>query len=159
MTIDITYKIADILRWEKPELEERLGDQAQALNENKCIDPNIGRLVDANDVKYLFSALELEDEDFAEFFPKIANIKKPERRQIIATIESHFERCKHCALKRGYDWELDAQIKNICLQNKDTLLQMLDEDADLSEGEHQNTETVETDNSMLDEDNHYSAHH
>ena len=159
MTTDITYKIADILRLEKPELAERLNDQAQELIDNKCIDPIIGRLIDENDVKYLFSALELEDEDFAEFFPQIAGIKKNERRQFIETIETHFNRCKHCTLKRGYDEELDGQIKNICLQNKDALLLMLDEDADISEGEHQNIEIIEINDSKSEEDNHFSAHH
>lgn len=159
MTTDITYKIADILRREKPELKERLNDQAQELNDNKCIDPVIGRLIDENDVKYLFSALELEDEDFAEFFPQIAGIKKSERRQLIEAIETHFEKCKHCSLKQGYDMELDGHIKNICLQNKDALLQMLDEDADISEDEHRNIEITEINNSTSEDDNHFSARH
>lgn len=127
MVPDITFIIADLLHEAIPNLELRSDYQAEALQENLCTVPEIGRLVDSNDVKYLLSALALENEDFASSFPNISQIEKQERMEFVAVMEDHFERCGHCARKRGYDLELNDQITRVCRENKDPLLELLEE--------------------------------
>jgi hypothetical protein len=134
MEPEITDTIADLVRQANPELETRLAYQAEALREHECTDPLIGKWVDANDVKYLLSTFDLADEDFAERFPTMAHVKREDRRRVAEAIERHFEQCTHCSLKRGYDLELDAQIKRACGQNSALLLELLGEDeAELAE--------------------------
>lgn len=139
MNSDITDFVADFVAEADPELATRLEYQAAALRETACTDPaTFGRWVDANDVKLLLSAFALEDEDFAVRFPKLKQSTAPERRKFIAGLEVHFETCKHCSLKRGYDLEIDARVKKACLQNSKTLLRLLRKEAAESseEGEH-----------------------
>ena len=128
MKNDLTDVIADFVFKSAPDLASRLEAQAEALAEAKCINPLIGRWVDENDVKYLLSTFALNDKDFAERFPAMAHTSKAERQRVVAALEDHFEHCQHCSLKRGYDLELDARIKQACEQNSDFLLQLLVED-------------------------------
>jgi hypothetical protein len=142
MKSDITNVIADLVRQATPDLESRLEYQAEALREVKCTTPVLGQWIDANDVKYLLSTFALEDKNFDERFPAIAHIAGQERQHLIATIKTHLEECPHCSLKRGYDLELDARIKQACQQNNSALLQLLEEDGTDSSDEplHQDTE-------------------
>lgn len=128
MKNDITYTIADLVRQNFLDLDLRLEAQAESLAESGCVSPVIGQWIDAYDVKYLLSALSLGEDAFAERFPGMAHIHEPERLQIVDAIESHFERCPHCSLKRGYDFELDARIKKTCLDNKKFLLDLMGND-------------------------------
>jgi hypothetical protein len=125
MKSDITKVIADLVLQTDPELASRLDYQAEALLETKCTNPVVGRWVDDNDVKYLLATFALGDKDFAETFPAMAFVNGPQRGRLLATIEAHFEHCPHCALKRGYDLEWDARIKQVCGQNSPALLQLL----------------------------------
>jgi hypothetical protein len=142
MKSDITDVIANLTLQADPELASRLEYQDEELSRIKCIKPVVGQWVDANDVKYLLSTLDLEDKDFAAKFPAMAHITRAERRQLVATIEAHFEQCEHCSLKRKYDLELDTHIKQACMRNSSALLQLLEEDeTDLSEdGERRSLE-------------------
>jgi hypothetical protein len=128
MKTDLTDVIANFVFKSAPDLASRLESQAEALDEAKCSNPVLGRWIDENDVKYLFSTFALNDEDFAVRFPAMAHTTKAERQRVIAAFEEHFEHCQHCSLKRGYDLELDARIKQVCQENSDFLLQMLEED-------------------------------
>jgi hypothetical protein len=128
MKNDMTDVIAEFVFKSAPDLAARLESQAEALAEAKCSNPVLGRWIDENDVKYLFSTLDLNDEDFAERFPAMAQTTKSERQRVVAALEEHFDHCQHCSLKRGYDLELDARIKQACQQNSDFFLQMLGED-------------------------------
>lgn len=139
MNSDITDFIADLVIEADAELATRAEYQAEALRETACTNPAaFGRWVDANAVNLLFSAFALEDMDFAVRFPKLKHITGPERQKFIADLEGHFETCKHCSLKRGYDLELDARIEKACLQNSAALLRLLrEEEAEPSdEGDH-----------------------
>ena len=127
MKNDLTDVIADFVFQSAPDLASRLESQAEALAEAKCSNPVLGKWIDENDVKYLLSTLALNDEDFAERFPAMAQTNRAERQQVIAALEEHFNHCLHCSLKRGYDLELDARIKQACHQNSDLLLQLLEE--------------------------------
>lgn len=127
MKNDLTDVIADFVFKSAPDLASRLEAQAGALDEAKCTNPVLGKWIDENDVKYLLSTFALNDEDFAERFPAVAHTTKAERQQVINALEEHFEYCQHCSLKRGYDLELDARIKQACQQNSEVLLQMLEE--------------------------------
>lgn len=140
MESDISDIIAGIVVEADTELAARMEYQAEALRENACTDPvAFGRWVDANDVKLLVSAFALGDKDFADRFPRWGRINEAERREFLAGLDVHFETCKHCALKRGYDLELDAHIKLACQQNNKFLLQLLrEEEAESAEeGDHQ----------------------
>jgi len=128
MKNDPTDLIADFVFKSAPDLASRLESQAEALDEAKCTNPVLGRWIDENDVKYLFSVFALNDKDFAERFPTMPPMSRAERQRAVAALEEHFEHCQHCSLKRGYDLELDARIKQACEQNSDLLLQMLGED-------------------------------
>jgi hypothetical protein len=128
MKNDLTNVIADFVFKSAPDLASRLESQAEALDEAKCTNPVLGKWIDENDVKYLLSTFALNDKDFAEKFPATAPTTSAERRQVVAALEEHFEHCQHCSLKRAYDLELDARIKQACQQNSDFLLQMLEED-------------------------------
>src|SRR2546423_8632636 len=108
---DLTDVIAAFVFKSAADLASRLEAQAEALAEAKCTNPVIGRWVDENDVKYLLSTFDLNDKDFAERFPAMAHISRAPRQRVIATLKEHFEHCQHCSLKRGYDLELDARIK------------------------------------------------
>lgn len=134
MKSDIADIIAELVRQNNPDVDSRIAYQAEALSEIKCTRPLIGRWIDSCDVEYLLSALDLADEDFASRFPASASVKAPERRRMAAAIESHLCECQHCALKRGYELELDGRIEQECIQNRDLLLQILkDERADAAE--------------------------
>lgn len=140
MGSEITSVITDLVFQTDPELEARLEAQAEALREIECLNPTLGRWVDENDVNYLLAAFALKDEDFAEEFPAMEHISEQERRNFIAALDSHFNQCSHCSLKRGYDLEMDARIEQVCQQNSDSLLQILKEDKDTAdsseEGDH-----------------------
>jgi hypothetical protein len=128
MKSEITDVIAELVLQTTPDLESRLEDQAEALREVQCVNPLLGRWIDAYDVKYLLSTFALTDKDFAARFPSMAHIAMRERQKVVAAIEEHFDRCPHCYLKRAYDLELDARIKQACQQNNSLLLQLLEED-------------------------------
>jgi hypothetical protein len=138
MEPEITDVIADLVLQANPELESRLEYQAEALRESACISHVFGRWIDANDVKYLLSTFNLTDADFASRFPSMAHVTREDRRRVVAAIEKHFEQCTHCSLKRGYDLELDAQIKQACRQNSSLLLELLGEGEEelAEEGDH-----------------------
>jgi hypothetical protein len=128
MKSNIEDVIADLVFQTTPDLTSRLDSQAEALREIKCTSPALGRLVDANDVNYLLSVLNLRDEDFAEMYPAKAHIGATERRQILSALEIHFQQCEHCSLKRGYDLEMNARIEQAFRRNSKHLLQALKED-------------------------------
>lgn len=144
MKNDLTDVIADFVFKSAPDLASRLESQAEALDEAKCSNPVLGRWIDENDVKYLLSTFALNDQDFAEKFPAMAHTTKAERQRVVAALEEHFEHCTHCSLKRGYDLELDARIKQACQQNSDFLLQILEEEETepSKEDEHPDLELV-----------------
>lgn len=127
MVPDITLLIAELVRQAIPGLDSRQEYQSEALVENICTVPAIGRLIDSNDVKYLMSALALGDSDFGSIFPNIRNLKKSERQELAGTLEDHFEQCGHCSRKRGYDLEWNERITGVCRENKDPLLELLEE--------------------------------
>lgn len=138
MKPDIIDMIADLVFRTAPDLASRLEYQEEALREAECTTPAVGRWINNNDVKYVLSAFALEDKDFAAKFPAMAKITGAQRQQFIATLETHFDECPHCSLKRGYDLELDARIKQVCQQNSDVLLQLLEEEdeSDSKEADH-----------------------
>jgi hypothetical protein len=140
MKYDVIDVIADLVRQSTPDLPARLEYQAEALSELECTQPMLGRWIDEYDVNYLLSAFALADKDFAAKFPGMAHFSGHERQQFLIMLETHFERCPHCSLKRGYELELDARIEQACRQNRDSLLQLLEEETtEMSdEGEHQN---------------------
>lgn len=135
MGSEISDIITDLVFLADVDLEARLEAQAEALRESGCVNPILGRWVDENEVNYLLATLALKDEDFTEEFPSMAHITWQERQGLIAALESHFEQCPHCSLKRGYDLEMDARIEQTCEQNNNTLLRILKEDEDDSTDE------------------------
>lgn len=129
MKTNITDTIADLVIQAEPDLATRLEYQEEALREVECTNHIFGQWIDAHDVKYLLSTFALGDTDFAERFPTMAHISWHERQRVLAALETHLGKCPHCSLKRGYDLELDARIKQACEQNNSALLQLLKEEA------------------------------
>lgn len=96
----------------------------------------LGQWIDDNDVQYLLRSLSLLDDDFAQMFPSMANIPRRRRQQIAATLESHFEFCRHCTLKAAYDLDLDARINQVCSENRDRLRQLFQNEPATVDEEH-----------------------
>jgi hypothetical protein len=140
MKSKIIDAIADLTLQATPDLATRLEYQEEALRDVQCTNPVIGAWIDANDVEYLLSTFDLNDQDFAARFPAMAHSTKSVRQRLIATIEAHCERCQHCSLKRGYDLELDARIEQAGQDNRQSILGLIKEENDSdgleSEGEH-----------------------
>ncbi len=128
MKKDITETIARLIIQSTPEDDDRLHYHAEALEDSKCTSPVLGRLIDSNDVKYLFSAFALPDRAFAEKFPTLSHLSSDQRQRISDALNTHMEYCTHCSLKRSYDLELDDRIKKTCQSHSGLLLQLMDEE-------------------------------
>lgn len=140
MKVTVNNALANLIRQADPEVEFRLEAQANALRESRCIDYRIGQwLVD--DIDYLMAVLDLDDFNFATRFPSIAHYSEEKRQHTKAEIQHHLEYCQQCALRYGYELELDARIMRVCRENKEDLLRLFDEeDMDLAGVEHLNDE-------------------
>jgi hypothetical protein len=112
MEYDFSDSIVEKLRQSEPDLDTRLESQDEALRDLKCTNPIIGKWIDSYDVEYLFSALELDDKDFAEHFPPLAHLKQSDREKMIMVFTHHMEhQCAHCSLKRGFDAEFSSRVE------------------------------------------------
>lgn len=109
--MDFDNLIIDLVRKAEPDLDARLENQAEALNELQCTNPVLGRWIDEYDVEYLMAAFNLDDDEFSSNFPTMGHLNQHDRSQIIEAFESHFDQCPHCYLKRGYDLEMNARIE------------------------------------------------
>lgn len=138
MESDFSDIIVKLLREAEPELDGRLEYQAEALNEEECTNPLLGRWIDANHVEYLLAAFSLNDSDFEEYFPQMTGLTEHHRKRIVRAFQDHFELCRHCSLKRGYDAELDGKILRLCRENKDYLIHQLkpENKETVTEGDH-----------------------
>jgi hypothetical protein len=125
MESDFSDIIVKLLRQAEPELDGRLEYQAEALDEEKCTNPLLGRWIDTNHAEYLLAAFSLNDSDFEEYFPQMTGVTEHHRKRIVRAFEDHFGLCRHCSLKRGYDAELDGKILRLCRDNKDHLIHQL----------------------------------
>lgn len=137
MKSTINPALVNLLRQDYPEVELRLEAQEAALEEIPCRNPIVGRWITEIDVEKLLSSLDLDDISFAERFPSIAHLGYERRQRMKDELSFHLEHCQHCSLKHSYELELDARIMRLWRQNKDSLLQLLNEDGiDNPEGEH-----------------------
>jgi len=125
MESDFTDLLAEFIRHAEPDLDRRLESQAEALTELKCTQPILGKWVDEHDTEYLLAAFALDDDDFAENFPRMAKYTQEDRKKIIDEFENHFNNCPRCHLKRGYDLEFNSRIEQVCRQNRAQLLHHL----------------------------------
>lgn len=135
MTFEVKNLIVDLVFQTTPELDARLEYQAEALRDTKCMQPLVGRYIDANHVEYMLAALALGKQDFTELFPAMARIAGPDRREVAAAIEQHLELCLHCSLKRAYDLELDVRIEQACKRSNEPFLQLPQEKKGGSSGD------------------------
>lgn len=112
MEYDFSEIIAAEVRQAEPALDARLEAQAKELSDLECTYPVIGKWLDEYGLAYLLAAFALNDEDFAESFPKLAHISRDDRKKIMETFEDHVShRCLHCAKKDSYDTELNGRIE------------------------------------------------
>ena len=125
MESDFSDIIVSMLRQAEPDLDARLEYQAEALQEAACTEPLLGQWIETHHVQYLLSAFALSDSDFAENFPKMAHVNEHQRKRIINAFEDHFEHCRRCSLKRGYDLELDSRIERTLRKNREDLIHHL----------------------------------
>lgn len=123
--MDFDKLIIDLVRKEEPDLDARLENQAEALNDLECTNPVLGRWIDEYDVEYLMAAFNLDDDEFSSNFPTMGHLNQHDRSQIIEAFESHFDQCPHCYLKRGYDLEMNARIEHAYTRNSSEVMQHL----------------------------------
>jgi len=135
MEYDFNDNTVNKIRKSDPELTSRLEAQVEAVDELRCTNPAVGKWIDAYDVQYLFAAFALDDEDFAENFPKMAELTQHDRKRILKTFETHLDNCSHCHLKRGFDLEIDSRIERVFRENKDNLTHELNPEASETESE------------------------
>lgn len=127
MDHDITDTIASLVRKANSSFERELKEQKEALRCCKCTNPSYGNWLDMG-VELLFSTLELEDYDFARQLPELAHLSKSERHQFSKQIEAHLYECDHCALKQQHEFALNERIDEACSDNRELLIQQLEEE-------------------------------
>lgn len=125
---EITDAITNMIFQDEPDLASRLRSQDEALRETPCTAPELGRWFDAYDAAYLLSVIALGDETFVEEFPPMAHVGAGARGLLLAALAAHPDECPHCALKRGYDFDMGGRVERACRQNKDYLLRLLREE-------------------------------
>lgn len=116
--------VAEIVLRNDDEPKKRLNDQDEALRENECVNPEIGRWVDACDFPFMIETLMLNDKIFQSEFPEIG-LSADERKELVSRIEEHCEVCTHCSLKRGYDIEWELRIERAFNENPQDLLKVM----------------------------------
>jgi hypothetical protein len=124
MEYDITDTIANFVREAEPDFDQQMEVQAEALSLLCCVNIFYGRWVEMG-VEFLFSALELEDRDFATRLPELAHLNKPARRQFLEQMKDHLRDCQYCALQHKHELDLDARIEKAFQENTRSLLQQL----------------------------------
>ena len=127
MEDDITSTIASLVRKANSNFERELKEQEETLRGLECINPYYGEWLDMG-VELLFSIFELEDNDFARQLPELAHLSKSARRQFLKHIEAHLRECDHCALVQQYQVTLNAKIEEACIDNRELLIQQLEEE-------------------------------
>ena len=80
MESEFTDLLAKLVRLAEPDLENRLEAQSEELSKFECIEPTLGKWVEEHDCEYLMAAFELDDEDFKENFPGMAEFNKQESK-------------------------------------------------------------------------------
>lgn len=126
MEYDIRATTANFVHEADPNFEQQMEEQAQELRAISCLDPFYGRWVKAG-IEFLFSALDLEDRDFAAHVPALAHLTKIDRQQFLRRMEDHLRDCRHCALEYEIERNLNARIENAFQENSHTLLLLLQE--------------------------------
>jgi hypothetical protein len=129
--------LADLMRQADGDLDFRLDAQEEALRDTTCTNPLVGQWIDQNHTGYLMAIFDLDDGEFGKRFPFLSHVTRKQRQAMTAAVEEHLDYCHHCSLKRGFDLEFDSRIQRTCRDNRNTLLQLLDEaDGDAVEGDH-----------------------
>jgi len=124
---DITSTIASLVRKANSDFEREQKEQEEALRCLECTNPYYGEWLDLG-VELLFSIFELEDDDFARQLPELAHLSKSARHQFLKHIEAHLCECDHCALEQQCELALDAKIEEACSDNRELLIQQLEEE-------------------------------
>jgi hypothetical protein len=127
MEYDIADTLAELVRKANSNFDRELKEQEKTLRCRECINPHYGEWLDMG-VALLFSIFELEDHDFARQLPELAHLTKSARRQFLKHIEAHLCECEHCALKQQYELSLNKKIEEACSDNRELLIQQLEEE-------------------------------
>jgi len=127
MEHDITDTIAILVRKADSNFEQELEKHEEALRGLKCINLYYGEWLEIG-VELLFSIFELDDDDFARQFPELVHMSKSARGQFLKHIETHLQDCRHCALRQQYERSLNARIEEACSDNRELLIQQLEEE-------------------------------
>ena len=127
MEYDITDTIAILVRKAASNFEQELEKYEEALRGLECINLYYGEWLEMG-VELLFSIFELEDPDFARQIPELAHMSKSARGQFLKHIETHLHECDHCALRQQYERSLNARIEETCSDNRELLIQQLEEE-------------------------------
>ncbi len=124
MEYDIRDAIANFVRNADPDFEKHREEQQQLLRRSSCINQKLGRWVDVG-VEFLFSVLELEDEQIVIRLPVLAHLNKTDRRRFVRLLQDHIQVCRNCALKHEDELRLNSQIERAFQPNNKFLLEEL----------------------------------
>lgn len=122
---DITDQIANIVREENPDLNQRSDEQALALLWTSCTNPIYGRWTDIG-VEFVISALDLDDGDFIVRFPALSDLAKRDRQELIRGLEDHLHSCRRCAIKHDQELELNGLIEKTLHDHSKHILEQLE---------------------------------
>jgi hypothetical protein len=124
---DIADVVVGHVHASNSDLGSRLKVQERELARIKCIDPAIGRWIDANDLNYLQAAFDLDDKEFAARYPTLPPTTKAGRKELMRAFRRHVKACPHCRLKNEFDLELDKMVNEALAENREALLELLNE--------------------------------
>ena len=127
MEYDIADTLAELVRKADSNFDHELKEQEKTLRCLECTNPYYGEWLDMG-VGLLFSIFELEDHDFVRQLPELAHLSKLARRQFLKHIEAHLCECEQCALKQQYELTLNERIEEACSDNRELLIQQLEEE-------------------------------
>ena len=136
MEYDITDAVAILVRKADSNFERELEEQEAVLRGLECTNPYYGEWLDMGS-ELLFSIFDLGDRDFVRQLPDLAHLSRSGRRQFIQHVEEHLRQCERCAVKQQYDVALNAEIEEVCSDNKELLIKQLEEELGASKAHHE----------------------
>jgi len=127
MEYDIADTIAILVRKANSNFERELEEQEEVLRGLECTNPYYGEWLEMG-LELVSSIFDLEDHDFGRELPDLAHLSKSARGQFLRHIETHLHQCAHCAFREQYELALNARIEEACSDNRELLIQQLEEE-------------------------------
>ena len=123
MEYDITETIAKHVR-DEADFDQQAEEHAEALRQVCCTDPSLGQWIELG-IEFVFSALALDDREFASRLPALADLNKPARQEFLTNLKHHLRECRSCTINDEIERDLNARIERACRENSASLLKQL----------------------------------